>query len=106
LTRVFEGLSEALFVGRLVGGQVVADDHRIGIAAAHDGVGEVDGEAIAGLGDDGFDDAEGAVGLTRKMKDGFVDAVVVAIAEGPVGGPCGAAESPVEELRAVLGRLD
>ena len=48
------------FIGRLVGGQIVANHHRIRVAAAHCRVREVDGQAIARLGDDCFDDATAA----------------------------------------------
>src|SRR5208282_2379328 len=47
----------------------------------------------------------GAVEISLKMEDGLIDAVVVAVAGGPVGRTRGAAECPVEELRAVLGGL-
>jgi hypothetical protein len=40
------------------------------------------------------------------MEDGFVDAMVVAIAEGPIRCSRRTAESPIEELRAILGSLD
>ena len=49
-----EGFAESFCVGGFVGGESVADDHGVGVAAAHGGVREVDGEAVAGLGDDGF----------------------------------------------------
>ncbi len=105
LARLVEGLAETLFVGWLVGRQRIADHHRIGIATAHGRIREIDGETIARLGDDRFDDAALAVGASRKVEDGFVHAVIITIAEAPVGGSGGAAEGPVEQLRTVLGDL-
>src|SRR5579872_478894 len=98
--RRFEGLSESFGVTGLVGGKRVADEHGIGIAAAHRRIGEVDGETVASLGDDCLDHTARAEGMTGKMEDGLVDAVVRAIAKGPVRGAAGASQGPIEKLRA------
>jgi hypothetical protein len=71
-------------------------------SAAHADVGEVDGDAVAGLGDAGFDDAADA----GDFECGIEDALVLAVGVAPVGGAGFAAEGPVEEIFAAVGDVD
>jgi hypothetical protein len=50
-----EGARRSAPVGRLVGGADIADDHAVGVAAAHVGLGVVGADAVAGAADGGLD---------------------------------------------------
>ncbi|OQB92612.1 MAG: hypothetical protein BWX86_01816 [Verrucomicrobia bacterium ADurb.Bin122] len=71
LTQLGEIAAEALPVRGLVGGQRVADDHAVGIAAAHVGLGVVGGDAVAGAADDRLDHAALAGGLIGDLVPAF-----------------------------------
>ena len=90
------GLAETLFIRRFVGWKGVTNHHRVGVASTHRRIGKVDRQSIAGFGYDGFDDATLPVRFAGHVKDGFVHAVIIAIAETPIRSARGPPQCPVE----------
>ena len=92
LAELGEGIAEAILEPRLVGGQVVADDHGVGVAAAHIVLHEIDGRAVLAADDlrlldgalahDVVDDV--VAGGVRRAKDQLVKLLLgLDVGDGP-----------------------
>ena len=69
LAHRLERLAEAFTVSRLVGGAGIADDHAVGVATAHVGLGVVGADAVAGAADGGLDHPAAARHLVGDLMD-------------------------------------